>query len=267
MRASTLFRLCSFAPAISIAGVLALHRRGAAAADAAAAARRKRPVTDCGLRHQLGGRAFGDHLAAELAGAGTEVDHVVRRGGSCPRRARPRPACCPWPRASRACRAGCGCRAGAGRWSARRGCSTRRAGWSRAARRAGCAAPRRRRASAPSGRARGSRGPTSLEEAEARCELGDDVARDLALRARRARASSKKLLELRRSAARSARRSTALAEAHRERFAVEALPVALPGRRRRTSQPLDPRVEHVSSAPVRARSSYHSTSSSSSPVP
>ena len=59
-----------------------------------------------------------------------------------------------------------GCRAGAGRWSARRGCSTRRAGWSRAARRGGCAAPRRRRASAPSGRAqvaeadlaRGSRG-------------------------------------------------------------------------------------------------------------
>ena len=79
------------------------------------------------------------------------------RGVWCPRRARPPPAYCPWPAASPACRAARGCRAGAGRWWARRGCSTRRAGSSRAAPRGGCAAPRRRRAWARSAPARDSR--------------------------------------------------------------------------------------------------------------
>jgi hypothetical protein len=103
-------------------------------------------------------RALGDDAAAARAGAGAEVDARGRRGGWCPRRARPPPACCPWRAAWPARRAGCGCRADAGRWSARRARSRRPAGWSRAARPGGCAAPRRRRASARRGPAPGSPG-------------------------------------------------------------------------------------------------------------
>ena len=72
--------------------------------------------------------------------------------------------------AGAACRAACGCRADAGRWSARRGCSTRRAGWSRAGRRAECAAPRRRTASARRSSVRYGK-PTSDQESQALLNL------------------------------------------------------------------------------------------------
>ena len=106
---------------------------------------------------QLLGRARGDDVAAARARAGPEIDDVV----GAPDRVlvvldhEQRIALRREPR--RAYRAGCGCRADAGRWSARRGCSTRPADSSPAAPRAGCAAPRRPTASAPSGRARDSR--------------------------------------------------------------------------------------------------------------
>ena len=80
-----------------------------------------------------------------------------RRRASCPRRARPRSPCCRGRAGGRASRSASRCRAGAGRSRARRARTSRRPGWSRSGSPGGSAAPRRRRASGPSGPARGSR--------------------------------------------------------------------------------------------------------------
>ena len=74
-----------------------------------------------------------------------------RRPSSCPRRARPRSPCCRGRAGGRGCRSASRCRAGAGRSRARRARTSRRPGWSRSGSRGGSAAPRRRRASGPSG--------------------------------------------------------------------------------------------------------------------
>ncbi len=112
-----------------------------------------------GVGAQLVGAAGGHHAAAAHAGARAEIDHmvgashgllVVLDDDQCVAAARP----------VRAARPAAGrCRGDAGRWTARRARSRRPAGWSRAARRGGCAAPRRPTASARRGPAPGSRGP------------------------------------------------------------------------------------------------------------
>ena len=161
MRTSTSLQVVQAARrAISSAGVSRVDRSRRGCSGCRSGCARKRPVTESGAAHQVA----------------RPCPARPRGRRACPRRGRGRST---WSRAAdgvlvvldhhqrvalglqlvAACRAGCGCRAGAGRWSARRGCSTRRAGWSPAAPRAGCAAPRRPRAWAPSGRAPGSRGP------------------------------------------------------------------------------------------------------------
>ena len=78
MRTSTFFRLCSSTPSSFSDRVRAARRparRGCA--GCCSGSRRKRPVTDRGLRDQLVDRACADDLAAAHAGAGAEVDHVV----------------------------------------------------------------------------------------------------------------------------------------------------------------------------------------------
>ena len=153
-RAFTLAQVVQFARARS-SSAASPRRTGAPRrqADAAAGSRRNRPVTDSGAAIRSSMRALAHHAPAARAGARARGRSRGRRGGSCPRRARRPPACCPWRRASSSVSSSTGCRAGAGRWSARRARSRRPAGSSRAARRAGCAAPRRRTASARRGRA------------------------------------------------------------------------------------------------------------------
>ncbi len=146
-------------------------------------------------------------------------------------------------RAFPGCRAGCGCRADAGRWSARRGCSTRPAGWSRAGPRAGCAAPRRPRAWARRGPASGSRGPPAAGSrggcaarpaGRARWRLSRAAELDVA--EERARAASTG------SAVRS--RQWSACQSHRQRLAIEPLAVA-GGAGLVDLQPLQPGIEHV----------------------
>ena len=126
------------------------------------------PASVCdGCVHQLRRRALEDHVAAVLAGAGAEIDHVV--GGADrllvvldddhgvaeiaqPRQRR---------------RAACGCRAGAGRSTARRARRARRSGSRRSASPAGCAGLRRPTASRRCGRASGSRRRRRSESAAA----------------------------------------------------------------------------------------------------
>ena len=77
MRTSTPFRLCRLAFCTSM-------RRSFFATGAARLQRMlqrllQEPAGERGrLLHELLGRAFGDHLAAELARAGAEIDHVLR---------------------------------------------------------------------------------------------------------------------------------------------------------------------------------------------
>ena len=72
-----------------------------------------------------------------------------RRPASSPRRARRRGPCCRGRAAAGAWRAGGRCRAGAGRWTARRARRARPSARCRSGSPAGCAAPRRPRASPP----------------------------------------------------------------------------------------------------------------------
>ena len=133
------------------------RRRRAAARCAAAALPEEAAGDRARLARERCRRTHGDQLAAARC---RRRDRGRRRGRRCDRRLvvlddDHRVACVAAARA--ACRAAWRCRAGAGRWSARRGCSRRRAGSSRAAPPAGCAAPRRRRACRRAGRASGSR--------------------------------------------------------------------------------------------------------------
>ena len=155
---------------------------------------------------------------------------------------------------ARACRAGCGCRADAGRWSARRGCSTRRAGSSRAARRAGCAAPRRPRASAPSGRARGSRArprsrKPSRDASSARMSRAISASRPVQLERRRRSARSRSIGSARQLGDRSGRASA------RRAPRGSAAGRRTPGRRSSTSSHSIHESSTWSSAPVCSRSS------------
>ena len=227
--------------------------------------RRNRPVSECGMRHQLLGVALRDHPAAELARAGAEVDHVVGAADGVLVVLDHHQRVALGARASRARRAGSGCRGGAGRWSARRGCSTRRAGSSRAAPPAGCAAPRRPRASAPSGRASGSRGRPR------RGSRGGEFSSATMSRAISAsRPCQRDVFEDNLQVLDRLRRvlGDALAlPAHRERFRVQPLAVAV-GAGLVDLQPLDPRVEHVVlGAGARALVVSTPRPSSCSPVP
>ena len=102
-------------------------------------------------------RALGDHVAAVLARARAEVDEVVGRAH------RPLVVLDHDHRVAEVAQPLQGldqlarCRAGAARSRARRGCRARRPGSSRSGSRAGSAAPRRPRASAPTAPGSGSR--------------------------------------------------------------------------------------------------------------
>ena len=156
--------------------VQARRRRSASAGDAWLTGRRacsgclsgcarKRPVTEAGTAHQVRGGARRDDLAAAAARAGAQVDHVRRAAYRLlvvlhhDQRVALR-----FQLLQRGEQDAVVARDG-GRWWARRGCRTRRAGWSRAAPRAGCAAPRRPRAWAPRDRARDRTRPTSRRKA------------------------------------------------------------------------------------------------------
>jgi hypothetical protein len=69
--------LCSFAFLDFRAGILA-QRAGAAGGMPCSGSRRNLPGERIGQLHQVFGVAGADHAAAELAGAGPEVDDVVR---------------------------------------------------------------------------------------------------------------------------------------------------------------------------------------------
>ena len=111
------------------------------------------PVTEPCCLGDLGRRAAGDDLAAAIAGRRAEVEQLIGRFDHFAGRARRSAACCPGREASRARRAGGGCRADAGRSSVRRARRARRTVRCRPGWPGGCAGPRRRRASAPAGRA------------------------------------------------------------------------------------------------------------------
>ena len=108
------------------------------------------------LLHLRGG-ALGDDVAAVLARARAPCRRGGRPRTSSARRARRRARCCRGRAAARASRSACCCRAGGARSTARRGCRARRPAASRSASPAVAAAPRRRTASPPHGRAAGSR--------------------------------------------------------------------------------------------------------------
>ena len=156
---SMFFRLFSRAPRMTSSPFSGGRRAAGVANRRARRSDTRRSATRRARRavHQLLRRALEDHVAAVLAGAGAEVDHVVGRPDRLlvvlddddgvaeiaqPRQRR---------------RAACGCRAGAGRSTARRARTARRSGSRRSASRAGCAALRRPTASRRCGRASGSR--------------------------------------------------------------------------------------------------------------
>ena len=103
-------------------------------------------------------RALGGDLAAAVAGAGAEVEQVVGRGDHLAVVLDQDQRVAQVAQVLQAPAAAGGCRAGAGRWSARRGRRARRSGRCRSGWPGGCAATRRRTASAPAGSASGSRG-------------------------------------------------------------------------------------------------------------
>ena len=179
-RQSRFLRLCRLAPSIASAGTR--RSPGAARVQRVPERLREEAAGDRGgMRHQVGGGACRDDLAAAAARAGAQVHDVLGAAYRLLVVLDHEQRVALGLQAAPAWRAGCGCRADAGRWWARRGCSTRRAGWSPAAPRAVCAAPRRRRAWARRGRARGSESPTSRRKARRLRELGDDVPGDIRL--------------------------------------------------------------------------------------
>ena len=107
---------------------------------------------------QIRHRAGADQLAAAHPGLGPQVEHVVGAADGVLVVLDHHQRVAVRGELGRARRAGSRCRADAARWWAHRARSTRPAGSSRAARRGGCAAPRRPRASARRDRAAGSRG-------------------------------------------------------------------------------------------------------------
>ena len=199
--------------------------------------RRKRPVSDFGeaISSAAVPRPRRGRRACRRRGRDRSRD---RRGGWCLRRARPPPAYCPWLRACPACRAGCGCRADAGRWSVRRGCSRRRAGSSRVARRGGCAALRRPTASARRGRARDSRGRRRRGSSGASCSSATMSRAISASRPSSESASKKSAGVATDSAASSAIERSRKRTLQRDR--VEALAVAGWGRARLAFEPVVP---------------------------
>ena len=256
-------RLCRRAPCTSIAASLRpTERRGCSGWLQRMAQEMTRDRSR--IRLELLGVALGHDGRRPGARRPAPGRSRARRGGSCPRRARRRSACCPWRQAARACRAARGCRADAARWWARRGCSRRRAGSNPAARRGGCAGPRRPRGLARRDRARGSRGPTCSRKP--RREISSARMSRAISCSRPATASfSKNVLRLR-DRLRAHVGDGLAAEANRERFAIEALAVAL-GQVSSSSSHSTQESSTWSSVPVFERSSSHFTSSIFRPVP
>ena len=96
-------------------------------------------------------RALGGDLAAAVAGAGAEVEQVVGRGDHFAVVLDQDQRVAQVAQVLQGLRAAGGCRADAGRWSARRARTARRSGRCRSGWPGGCAAIRRRTASAPAG--------------------------------------------------------------------------------------------------------------------
>ena len=216
-------RLCRLAASISSASLRALvapARRGRMA---------QRPRQEAsgdrfGIALQRLRGARGHHAAAAHAGAGAQIDDVIgaadrvlvvldhhqRVAGRSP--------------ADRAHRAAPRCRADADRWSAHRARSTRPADSNRAAPPAGCAAPRRPRASAPRGRAPGTPGPTRSRKLS-RLAISASASRAMAPSRAPSRSCSNTRAQLR-DRQRGQLGDRALAKAQMQRDRIEARAVA-----------------------------------------
>ena len=140
------------------------------------------PVSELGFAMISSGVPCGDDLAAVDAGAGADVDDVVGRAGSRPRRARPRSRVLPRSR-RRLQRLEQALVVALVQADRRLVEHVEHAGQARAdlARPGGCAGSRRRTACRSRAPASGSRGPTSTRKRQALADLLEDPAGDLVL--------------------------------------------------------------------------------------